>query len=129
LGAVTLKCEICGKEITGMSQGHAQRLMNVHKYVQHLQREIPSEEDKKLLNLIKSLPKSIIEALNNENKRKLVVAVLSDELKTFKYLNQKPSWQELLKLAEVMDYNKNEMISEALQNWFFEVKKELKEMS
>jgi hypothetical protein len=45
-----------------MSQGHAQRLLRVHKYVQHLQQEIPSEEDKKLLSLIKSLPKPIVEA-------------------------------------------------------------------
>jgi hypothetical protein len=123
----TLKCPTCGKEITGLTEKHAQRLLNVHMYVQHLQYETPSEEDKKLLSLIKSLPKPIIEALNNENKRKLVVAILSGELKTFKYLNQKPTWQELLKLAEVMDYNKNEMISEALQNWFLEVSKEMKE--
>jgi len=37
-------------------------MLRVHKYVQHLQREIPSEEDKKLLSLIKSLPKPIVEA-------------------------------------------------------------------
>jgi len=76
LGAVTLKCEVCGKEITGMTEKHAQRLLNVHMYVQHLQRETPSEEDKKLLSLISSLPKPIVEALNNESKRKLILGVL-----------------------------------------------------
>jgi rRNA pseudouridine-1189 N-methylase Emg1 (Nep1/Mra1 family) len=91
-------------------------------YVQHLQYEIPSEEDKKLLSLIKSLPKPITEALNNENKRKLILDVLEGRLKTFKYLNQKPSWAEVLDMAKKMGYKKSELISEALENWFVEVK-------
>jgi hypothetical protein len=118
----TLKCPKCGKEITGLTEKHAQRLLNVHMYVQHLQYEIPSEEDKELMSLIKSLPKPIIEALNNENKRKLILSVLEGRVKTFKYLNQKPSWAEVLDLAEKIGYKKSALISELLQDWFFEVK-------
>jgi hypothetical protein len=96
--------------------------MRVHQYTKHLQYETPSEEDKKLLSLISSLPKPIVEALNDENKRKLILDVLEGRLKTFKYLNQKPSWAEVLDIAEKMGYKKSELISEALENWFVEVK-------
>jgi hypothetical protein len=122
LGAIILKCAICGKEIVGMSQSHAERLLRVHKYVKHLQQGEVSEKDKKLLSLISSLPKPIVEALNNENKRKLILGVLEGKVKTFKYLNQKPSWAEVLDMAKKMGYNKSELISEALENWFVEVK-------
>ena len=119
---VKAKCNVCGKEIVGLSQKHVDHLMRVHKYTVHLLQNEISNEDKELLNLIKSLPKPIVEALNNENKRKLILNVLEGKLKTFKYLNQKPSWAEVLDLAEKMGYKKSELISEALENWFVEVK-------
>jgi hypothetical protein len=122
LGAVTLKCEICGKEITGMSQGHAARLLRVHQYVAHLQYETPSDEDKALLNILKTLPNVIVNALKDENKRQVILNVLEGRVKTFKYLNDKPSWTEILEFAEKMGYKKSELISELLQDWFFEVK-------
>jgi hypothetical protein len=43
-------------------------------------------------------------------------------VKTSKYLSQKLSWAEVLDLTEKMGYNKNELISELLQDWFFEGK-------
>jgi len=119
---VKAKCNVCGKEIVGLSQKHVDHLMRVHKYTVHLLQNEISNEDKELLNLIKSLPKPIVEALNNENKRKLILNVLEGKLKTFKYLNQKPSWAEVLDIAEKMGYKKSELISEALENWFVEVK-------
>jgi oligoribonuclease NrnB/cAMP/cGMP phosphodiesterase (DHH superfamily) len=119
----TLKCPKCGKEITGLTEKHAQRLLNVHMYVQHLQYEIPSEEDKKLLSLIKSLPKPIVEALNNENKRKLILGVLEGKVKTFKYLNDKPSWAEVLEKMKRFGIGRNETISELLKNWYEETEK------
>jgi len=120
--AVTLKCERCGKEITGMSQNHAERMLRVHQYVAHLQYETPSDEDKALLNVLKTLPNVIVNALKDENKRQVILNVLEGRLKTFKYLNEKPSWTEILEFAEKLGYNKNELISELLQDWFFEAK-------
>jgi hypothetical protein len=106
-----------------MTEKHAERLLRVHMYTKHLQYETPNEEDKKLLSLIKSLPKPITEALNNENKRKLILDVLEGRVKTFKYLSQNPSWEAILRMAEKTGYNKNELITEALQGWFIEVQK------
>jgi hypothetical protein len=117
---VKAKCNVCGKEIVGLSQKHVDHLMRVHKYTVHLLQNEISNEDKELLNLIKSLPKPIIEALNNENKRKLILDVLEGRVKTFKYLSQNPSWEVILRMGEKMGYNKDELISEALEDWFFE---------
>jgi hypothetical protein len=118
LGAVNLKCPVCGKEITGMTEKHARRLLNVHMYVKHLQYETLSDEDKKLTKLVKSLPKPIIEALNNESKRKLVLDVLEGRVKTFAYLNQSPTWEEVLKKFKELGVEKSEAISELLKEWY-----------
>lgn len=118
MGAVNLKCPVCGKEITGMTEKHAQRLLSVHMYVKHLQYETLNEEDKKLIKFVKSLPKQIIEALNNESKRKLVLDVLEGRVKTFAYLNQSPTWEEVLRKFKELGVEKSEAISELLKEWY-----------
>jgi hypothetical protein len=120
--AVTLKCELCGKEIVGMSEGHAERLLRVHRYTKHLQQKELRKEDEEMLTLLKSMPRDVVNSLLDEDKRKLIVAVLEGKVKTFKYLNDKPSWQEILDLAEKMGYSKSELISEVLADWFDEAK-------
>jgi hypothetical protein len=57
MAAITLKCEICGKEIIGMSQKHAERLFRVHKYVKHEQKPEPklSDQEKEILTLFRGM--------------------------------------------------------------------------
>jgi hypothetical protein len=56
--------------------------------------------------------------LEDEDKRKLVVDVLEGKVKTFKYLNDKPSWAEVSEKMKRFGIRKNEAISELLKNWY-----------
>jgi hypothetical protein len=63
----------------------------------------------------------IINALNDKDKRKLILDVLNGNLKTFRYLNKHPSWKDFLKKAKILGYTKDELISELIQDWYIEV--------
>jgi hypothetical protein len=64
---------------------------------------------------------SIIKALNDEVKRKLILDVLNGSVKTFKYINAYPSWKDFLKKAKILGYTKDELISELIFDWYAEV--------
>ena len=73
MGAVTLKCAVCGKEITGLTEGHAQRLLRIHKAVKHGLEM--TEEERRLVGIVRKCPKEIIEALNDEYTRDVIMGI------------------------------------------------------
>jgi hypothetical protein len=116
MGAVTLKCPICGKEITGLTEGHAQRLLRIHKAVKH--GLDMTEEERKLLNIVKSYPKEFLEALNDDYTREVIMGILNGELVFFKFQTKEPSYFDILKLGAELGLDKDKIITEALVSWF-----------
>jgi hypothetical protein len=90
MGALTIKCDVCGKEITGMSQKHAERLLRVHKYVKHEQKaELKlSDQEKELLSLFQK---------SDEGVKKKVLEVLKRERFTFKYVFSREEFVQIFK--------------------------------
>jgi len=116
VGAVTLKCSICGKEITGLTEGHAQRLLRIHKAVKH--GLDMSDEERRLLQIVRRFPKEIIEALNDEYTKNIILSILYGELIFFKYQAKEPNFYEILKRASELGLDKDKLITEALITWF-----------
>ena len=116
MGAVTLKCSICGKEITGLTEGHAQRLLRIHKAVKH--GLDMSDEERRLLQIVRRFPKEIIEALNDEYTKNIILSILYGELIFFKYQAKEPNFYEILKRASELGLDKDKLITEALITWF-----------
>jgi hypothetical protein len=116
MGAVTLKCLICGKEITGLTEGHAQRLLRIHKAVKHGMDM--SDEERRLLQIVRRFPKEIIEALNDDYTRDIIMGILYGELIFFKYQAKEPNFYDILKRANELGLDKDKVITEALITWF-----------
>jgi hypothetical protein len=116
MGAVTLKCPVCGKEITGLTEGHAQRLLRIHKAVKH--GLDMTEEERRLVGIVRKYPKEIIEALNDDYTREIIMGILYGELIFFKYQAKEPNFYEILKRANELGMDKDKLITEALVSWF-----------
>jgi hypothetical protein len=118
MGAVTLKCAVCGKEITGLTEGHAQRLLRIHKAVKHGMDIKISEEERRLVEIVRKCPKEIVEALNDEYTRDVIMGILYGELIFFKYQAKEPKFYDILKKANELGLDKDKVITEALVSWF-----------
>jgi hypothetical protein len=116
LGAVTLKCSICGKEITGLTEGHSQRLLRIHKAVKH--GLDMSDEERRLVGIVRKCPKEIIEALNDDFTKNVILDILYGELIFFKYQAKEPNFYDILKRANELGMDKDKVITEALVSWF-----------
>ena len=118
---VKLKCDLCGKEIIGTSKEHAEYLLKIHKANRHqneLEKQMKDEMFKSMgLNETEA---SLIELFRkaNDEDRKKVFGVLIGKLKTFEWQFQTPPFEEIVRMAEEIDYDLNDLINDLLVEWW-----------
>jgi hypothetical protein len=65
-----------------------------------------SEEERRIVGIVRKYPKEIIEVLNDDYTRDIIMGILYGELQFFKYQAKEPNFYGILKRANELFYKR-----------------------